>query len=66
MQRVMPSFVDVLRSAARNTGSRDVIAMCEDLGLVEVCAVVRRIASKIKRLANPGLSAPADVAEGHE
>jgi len=62
MQRVMPGFIDVLRSATRNIGSRDVIAMCRDMGLDEICAVVRRIAAKIDVLG--GLKSSADAARG--
>jgi len=62
MQRVMPGFVDVLRSAAMKTGSRDIIAMCEDAGLEEVCAVVRRVAA---RMGMSGcLESSADAARG--
>jgi len=62
MQRVMPGFVDVLRSATMKVGSRNVIAMCEDSGLEEVCAVVRRIAAKIDMFDGP--ESPADAARG--
>jgi len=62
MQRVMPGFVDVLRSATMKVGSRNVIAMCEDSGLEEVCAVVRMIAA---RMGMSGcLESSADAARG--
>jgi len=56
VQRVMPGFMDVLRGAAVvvKIGGGDVLAMCEGAGLGEVCAVVRRIAAKIKTTSNSG------------
>jgi len=62
MQRIMPGFVDVLRSATMKTGSRNVIAMCENADLEEVCAALRRIAA---RMGMSGcLESSADAARG--